>query len=194
MPRKPINAVERARDKFRPRRITVLFIAEAPPADPTRFFYFDSLPRGDSLFIEMTRQLYADARSLKARDLRSRKRELLDRFAADGYYLADARAEPMPRGVGASTKTRLLKEALPELLKQVRRLSSADTKVVLISRSVYDACLRPLKRAGVKVLNTEMIDFPGSSRQPMFRRKLRRLLHRFRSVPTGTVGTRSLGN
>ncbi len=141
----------------------------------------------------MMRQLYTDARRLKAQDLRSRKRELLDRFAADGYYLADARAEPMPQGVGASTKIRLLKEGLPALLKQTRRLSSADTKVVLISRPVYDACLSPLKGAGVKVLNTGMIDFPGSGRQLKFRRKLGSLLRRLRTVPEGSGGTRAQG-
>jgi hypothetical protein len=178
MPPMATDAVARARRRFRPRRIRVLFVAEAPPADPTRFFYFENVRKGDSLFIELIRLLYPDARSLSAKDLRSRKSRLLEKFAADGYYLIDASSRSIPKGTTLAEKRVLLRVSLPTLLKDAKRLISTHTQTVLITRSVYDVCREPLERVGIRLLNTEMIDFPGSGNQLRFRKKLGRLLVR----------------
>jgi len=45
---------EAARNKYNPDHIELLFIAEAPPAnDSRRFFYFVQVDIGDTLFLEM---------------------------------------------------------------------------------------------------------------------------------------------
>ena len=172
------NRIESAREQFRPTPVRVLFLAEAPPADPSRFFYFEQVATGDSLFIELMRQLYSDARNLLSRELRSRKPEYLARFRADGYFLTDAQPDPMPSGIGAAQKMRLLRQGLPALLAQIKDVVIPSTRLVLISSTVYQVCGKPLREAGLKVLNTEMIDFPGSGRQGHFRRKLGALLAR----------------
>ncbi len=167
---------ERARRRYKPRRIKVLFVAEAPPADVRRFFYFEKVKDLDWLFLALMRRHYEDARDLDTIDLRERKREFLRRFAADGNYLVDAHELPFPRGASPAAKRRLLTASLAALTTRLRRLRSKTTRVVLISNSVYRACYAPLRAAGVNVANTESIDFPSTGHQHDFGRKLGQLL------------------
>jgi hypothetical protein len=169
----PSIEIKRARQEYRPTDgIKVLFIAEAPPSDPGRFFYFKRVGTRDGLFLEMMRALYVDARELKAPALRGRKLEYLRRFKADGYYLIDAHDKPMPESATRAKKRRLLSDSLATLTDNVRSLVGVETRVVLISSAVYEVCYAPLKAAGFNVINSEMIDFPSSGRQSYFQRKL----------------------
>lgn len=188
MTEKPVEA---ARKNYLPTDgIKVLFVAEAPPADPRRFFYFEQVPSHDGLYLAMMRALYEDASDLEASELRHRKPEFLQRFKTDGYYLIDASASPMPPGANGPTKRRLLVESLPSLLETARSLITPETEIVLISGPVYDVCCDPLRSAGLNVVNTEAIDFPGSGRQAHFRRKLGRALDTFlRSTVRGLEKT-----
>jgi Putative endonuclease, protein of unknown function (DUF1780) len=156
--------------------IKVLFIAEAPPADPKRFFYFEDVATHDSLFLSMMRGLYPETLELSAAELRRRKPELLRRFQQDGYYLLDARDKPMPKGATTATKHRLLRESVTSLVAVARSLLGPESRVVLISSTVYAVCLEPLRAASLNIVNTEMIDFPGSGHQRVFRQKLGRIL------------------
>jgi hypothetical protein len=75
---------EFARNMFRPDTITMLFVAQAPPAlSSRRFFYFVPVSRGDGLFLEMMKVLYKD-KFVSARDARQRKEWFLTRFRDDG--------------------------------------------------------------------------------------------------------------
>jgi hypothetical protein len=65
------------------------------------------------------------------------------------------------------------------LLETARGLVNSETEIVLITSPVYAVCLDPMLAAGMNVVNTESIDFPGSGRQAQFRRKLGRTLDRF---------------
>lgn len=48
----------RAREKYRPKNIKVLFITEAPPAvERNRYFYYEHVRQGDSLFLELMKVL-----------------------------------------------------------------------------------------------------------------------------------------
>ena len=167
---------ERARRRYRPKLVKVLFVAEAPPSDPRRFFYFERVSGHDWLFLALMRWLYDDARACETRELRESKREFLLRFQADGYYLLDARETPMPPRASPPVKRRLLTESMPALMKKLRRVCSPETRIVLISSAVYRVCCVPLRSARFNVINTETIDFPSTGRQLYFARKLGRLL------------------
>jgi hypothetical protein len=65
---------------------------------------------------------------------------------------------------------------LPDLIDRINRVINKETKIILISRPVYDVCFMPLKTAAFNVINTEMIDFPGSGGQVKYRNKMNRLL------------------
>ena len=79
---------DEARARYRPHHIKTLFVAEAPPADPSRFFYFENVTAHDWLFLALIRWHYVDARDLETDELRERKSEFLARFRNDGYYLS----------------------------------------------------------------------------------------------------------
>lgn len=169
--------IDKARHRYRPAgRIDVLFIAEAPPADPSRFFYYDQVDGHDWLYLGLMRALFAEARELEVDELRAQKPDYLARLRAAGHYLIDASDAPMPKGATKAAKRRHLQAALPALLAKARELAGAETRLVLISRSVFDVCGQPLRDAGFRVANSEMIDFPASSQQPHFHCKVRAAL------------------
>jgi hypothetical protein len=65
------HAIELSRRNYLPAgRIEILFIAEARPADPDRFFYFDQVDRHDWLYLALIRVLFADAHGLDVKQLR----------------------------------------------------------------------------------------------------------------------------
>jgi hypothetical protein len=167
---------ERAPRRYRPKPIKILFIAEAPPANPLRFFYFDKVKDHDWLFIALMRWLYEEARDAEVTELRERKPKFLRRFAADGYYLIDACETPIPKNAAASAKRRILAASLGALTNKLRKLSSRDTRIVLISSTVYRVCYTPLRASGLNVVNTELIDFPSTGHQREFAQKLGQLL------------------
>ena len=165
---------ESARKKFQPKQIKILFIAEAPPPlDSKRFFYFVPVNRGDTLFLEMMKVLYPDE-VISARQARNEKEKFLTHFQADGFFLIDACKMPLPKRASLSAKKRAIRAELRWLTARVKKLCGKSTKIVLISRPVYDICLAAL--TDFDVINREMIDFPGSGRQLEFRRKLSELL------------------
>jgi len=96
-------------------------------------------------------------------------------FKEDGFYLIDSTDTPM-KGLSASKKEKQIKSALPSLLEKIRTLISADTKIILISATVYKTCADILKSEGFNVINEVMIDFPGSGGQVKYRTKMNRLL------------------
>ncbi len=172
-----ITDLESARRKYKPDKIKYILIAEAPPREGSgRFFYFESVPTGDSLFLETMKVLYPNDYS-DAKSVRLRKREFLHRFKRDGFYLIDSTDSPMedPR---PSRKRQQVRRSLPSLVEKLAELISEDTKIILISKPVYDVCADVLRLQGFNIVNDEMIDFPGSSGQAKYRVKLGRLLNK----------------
>jgi hypothetical protein len=182
----------KASRKYRPTTIRLLFIAEAPPALTSgRFFYFTALTNGDTLFLEMMKVLYPidsgfveydDNRKpdFDAKRVRQCKEELLKKFKTDGFYLIDALEQPMPEDADTTTKKQMIRNALPELRKKVRRLrSNVDVPVILIGGPTYSVCAEALRKDGLCVLNEEMIDHPARGGQKLFRRKLGEIIRKF---------------
>ena len=111
--------------------------------------------------------------SLSISDIRENKHILLNKFKDDGYYLIDAIDDPMPPNVN---KTKIIKDNIPNLIDKIRNIVDYSTPIILISSSVYKVCYNPLLNEAFNIVNTEMIDFPGSGRQLEFKKKLNELL------------------
>lgn len=172
-----MESFEIARRKYRPDLVRVALVAESPPrADSGRFFYFEHVDVGDSLFLELMKALYPDARG-DTKSVRWRKAEYLRRFCNDGFYLMDASQEPVA-GASRGAKVRAIRAGLDQLQRDLTEIQHADLKVVLISAPVYEICCGPLRQAGFNVVNAEMIDFPGFGRQREFHVKLARIIDR----------------
>lgn len=172
-----MNSFETARRKYRPDQVRVALVAESPPQEGSgRFFYFEHVDVGDSLFLELMKALYDDARG-DSKALRRQKANYLQRFRDDGYYLIDASQEPIA-GEGRAVKARAIHAGLAQLQRDLAGIQHGELKVVLISSLVYEICRGPLRQAGFDVVNTEMIDFPGFGRQREFRVKFGRIIDR----------------
>jgi len=169
---------ESARQKYKPKVIKFLLIAEAPPkVESKRFFYFEDVQKYDGLFLETMKLLYPDDSDIKignTKSIRRRKREFLERFEKEGFYLIDASNEPI-KDKSKSVKRKQIEKSLPSLIEKVKSLVSDDTKIILISATVYEVCCNRLKSEGFNVINECAIPFPIGW-QKEFREKLSKLL------------------
>lgn len=164
-----------ARLKYKPQKINILFIAEAPPKESSdRFFYFEDVKEGDSLFIETMKVLYPNGFT-NTKMVRLQKRKFLEKFKNDGYYLIDSTDTPMEQN-SISYKKKRIKESLQSLKAKIDELVDSETKIILISKPVYDVCFSSLKSKGINIINEEMIDFPGSGGQIKYKTKINKLI------------------
>lgn len=172
------NIFELAREKYKPEKIKFLLIAEAPPSvESGCFFYFEDVRKGDSLFLETMKALYPD-KYTNTPDVRARKKEFLQRFKNDGFYLIDSLDHPIER----SNKIEQIKNGLQQLIEKIERLVDKDTPIILICSTVYKACNDKLRAEGFNVINLEPIPFAGNGHQNEFRQRLQKLLGRYNRV------------
>ena len=163
------KAREAARLKYKPENIRWLLIAEAPPAAIDRFFYFEDVKKGDSLYLETMRALFGNEH---VSTLRSRKAEHLQHFKDQGFLLIDAVDRPILPGEDNGA---VVWNNRQNLIQKMDTLIEKGTPVVLIKATVWD--LRDtLVEAGFNIINECMIEFPGSGNQIKFRTKLTRLM------------------
>ncbi|MDX2775818.1 hypothetical protein PV379_00410 [Streptomyces caniscabiei] len=172
---------EVTRQKYKPDRIAVLFIAESqPPAASTpssrQFYRSDHIRKGDRLFVNTIKALYPEAATLTEQTIEQQKETWLRRFQADGYYMIEALDESLVHEVTKKERQEKIRRNLPALIKKVHDLASADTKLILIKSNVFDVAAAPLRQAGFAVLNTELVDYPGQFNQRAYREKLANLL------------------
>jgi len=174
-----MNNIQKARERYQPTPIKLLFVAESPPDDVKRFFYYENVKEQDSLFIQTMRVVYK--LSDPAQVIRNNKKNLLDRFCEDGFFLEDALDDPI--GVTRTKdKVAVIKKHRPDFMNKLTQNIDKSVPIILISRPVYDGLFNLLAQKGYNVLNTEMIDFPGSGGQTNFRLKMEKVLQRYFST------------
>lgn len=170
-----MSKITDARLKYKPHQIKLLFIAEAPPQETSdRFFYFEDVKKGDCLFLELMKVLYPKDFT-ETKIVRLRKKMFLEKFKNDGYYLIDSTDKSMDEN-SLPYKKEKIREALPSLKVKIKGLIDKETKIILISKPVYEVCLLSLRSDGFNIINKEMIDFPGSGGQIKFRNKIEKLI------------------
>lgn len=160
---------DEAAQRFRPKRVRLLLVAEAPPAALHRYFYFPNVTEHDSLFRYVARLV------LDAEPTRSGKLELLDSLRDAGVFLIDVCEEPI------ADKSDL-RQAVPDLVRRVKAIHPEH--VILIKATVYDVARLPLKEAGVPVVDA-MVPFPGSGQQRRFEEAMSAVLESIDWSPRG---------
>lgn len=171
-----------ARLKYKPDKIRILFIAEAPPQDEHRFFYYEDVTSHDALFINLIRVLYPDfinvyGKSVEA--VRDNKANLLNSLQQNGYFLIDALPKPINLKLSSSKRKNLIKQNKDNLLREIFTLQgkNKNMQVVLIKATVYDALLQLLPKDKIDVINGDIkIPFPSQGHCTEFRSKLANLL------------------
>lgn len=150
----------RAAEKYRPERIRLLLVAEAPPGDEARYFYFEDVQDHDSLFRYVVRGI------LGVEPTRDDKANLLEALKQAGVFLIDASPEPIDPGTS-------LDDQVDPLVSRCRDLQ--PEAIILIKVTVYDAAFHALRRNGLPVVD-ERIPFPGSGQQLRFEAAFARAL------------------
>lgn len=159
------------RERYRPRRLRILLIAESPP-DPgdgeRRFFYSPRLGH-DNLYRGVAEAVYGQ----EGVDLRD-KRRVLDRLREDGFWLIDAVEEPVNK-LPPARRRAAIRERVPSLVERVRGLAP-ERGVVICHSKVYELAAPSLRSAGVHVLHDAPLPFPLGNWRAKFVRGLRRAL------------------
>jgi hypothetical protein len=156
------RAAERRRvaaEKYRPREIELLLVAEAPPADLDRYFYFEDVHEHDALFRYVCRGV------LGVEPTREKKAKLLRQMHDRGVFLIDL--QEVPRD---GTPLTALVPALVE-----RCQAAVPKRIILIKATVFDAAFAALRSAGLPVIN-KRVPFPVSGQQRQFEAKFREAL------------------
>lgn len=156
---------ENAAAKYRPKKVKLLLLGEAPPCDTTRYFYFEEVPKHDWLYIYVCKGLFGEAPVAK---LRAEKPAYLTRMHDRGVWLIDLAAG----GMKDPTPKKLL-PLVPDAVARSRSLK--PDAMILIKSQIYDVAFQPLRDAGLKVIDAR-IPFPASGQQPAFLREFRRAL------------------
>lgn len=151
----------RAAQRFKPSRVELLLVAEAPPGALERYFYFPEITEHDSLFRYVARSI------LERQPTRTNKAELLGELCDRGVFLIDLKRDPVD---GTP-----LSDHVPDLVKRIDRLD--PTKIILIKATVYDVAYARLAEAGHPVVD-ERVPFPASGQQRRFEEAFARALRR----------------
>lgn len=141
-----------AAERYRPGKVRLLLIAQAPPSDDDRYFYFTDVAQHDWLFRAVVRAVLPDAEPT-----RSNKAALLAQLRDRGVFLIDLKPDPVD---GSD-----LSPYVPALLDRMVELE--PERIILIKADVFDAAYPALAAAGLPVSKVR-IPFPSSGRQREF--------------------------
>ena len=150
----PLAARRAAAAKYTPRSVKLLLVAEAPPCDVDRYFYFEDVDAHDWLF----RYVYEGVTGEKP--TREQKAAHLARLRDAGIFLIDLHEENVSQPTAA-----VLTPLVPGLIDRCKALKPRH--VAFIKSIVHDVAFKPLKAAGLPVID-ERLPFPASGQQRKF--------------------------
>lgn len=165
-----------ARNKYKPKKVRYLLIAEAPPNCLDRFFYYEHVPNHDYLFLALAQAFYPKDKSnyiLGGRNS-DKKRQILLRLKADGIYLLDL--SEVPKSVHPN-----LKSNLANLIARIKKVMNRNTKIILIKSNVYSLAFDFLKNKGIDRVADVKIPFPAYGQQQVFQEQFRKAINSFKS-------------
>ena len=169
-----MDRVYEAREKYRPEYIKLMFIAESPPCSDDRFFYFEDVKTGDSLFLYIIRAVFPDLEAWETKQIRAKKEELLYRFRDAGYFLEDSVPVSIPKGTKNKEKEKIVLSNQADLMNRIEPYKK-NTKFVLLSAMVFKINYSALVANGFNILNDFMLPFPGSGQQTKFKNGIARI-------------------
>jgi hypothetical protein len=159
-----MTAYEQAAKKYLPNRTRTLFVAEAPPSSIDRYFYFENVRTGDSLWAELMKSCFGTEFG-ETKGERERKEYWLRRFQDRGYRLIDSVKTPISRDKSDRVRLSLIRSASGELIREIDTIK--PERIVLIKATVYEALFQELAPR-FNVVNKGPLPFPGSGHQAEF--------------------------
>jgi len=165
------NQLEKARQKYKPKIVKYLLIAEAPPDSLDRFFYYENVRQHDYLFLGITEALYPKLKEQFLLIARSGeiKNTILQTLQQNGFYLIDLSELPL------SLLDTDLQSQLPTLVNKINSVADENTQIILIKANVYDITFQFLKQKFENVID-QRITFPGQGGQQKFQVEFKQAL------------------
>ncbi len=157
------------RERYRPRRVKLLLVAESPPTSGS-YFYFDQTNGKDHLFRETMRALGFWKIGVPMRKGLDKTR-MLHRFKSRGCYLIDVCGTPVDKLRRRDRNSRV-EQGLGSLVKEIKRLN--PERIVVLKVSIYRRVKTAILNAGLtaKLANRKPIPFPSHGNQKMYRARL----------------------
>jgi hypothetical protein len=148
------SAARRRRDaakRYRPDRVHLLIVAQMPPYELDRYFYFPRVPKADYLFQAVVPHLLGEEPA------RLDKRAHLAALRDLGVFIIDLKPDPCnPAPVDSF---------VDDLVARVRGLDPQH--IVLVKVDVYDAAFQRLRALGLPVIDAR-VPFPSTGQQTVF--------------------------
>lgn len=162
-----------ARNRYKPLKIAVLFIAESPPSSGG-YFYSEKTIGKDHLFRETMKALefWPSGRPMrKGWD----KRSMLNEFCSLGFFLIDICEFPVDKLRPRERRISTLRGALT---LQGRVEALCPDRILIVKKTVFKPATQALSETGFagRVLNAEPLPFPSHGNQKKYRTMLRRLV------------------
>jgi len=164
-----------ARNKYRPWKVDILFIAESPPSSGG-YFYSEKTIGKDHLFRETMKALefWPSNRPMRKH---CDKRSMLSKFRSLGFFLIDTCEFPVdklpPRGRRICTNQGAL--TLPDRVDAL-----CPDRILIVKKTIFKPAIQALSKTAFagRVLNTEPLPFPSHGNQKKYRTMIRRLIKR----------------
>jgi hypothetical protein len=172
-----VSDFSRARQRYRPRKVRFLIIAESPPSSGG-FFYFRETIGKDHLFRETMKAVGLWPRNEPMRRGVD-KAPMLRRFQSMGFYLLDTCIFPVDKLTRPERRRTVLSQT-PRLLKEVREAN--PDHILIVKSSIFNPVSNALRESGLwtRVLNTGPVPFPSHGNQSKYRSALRRSIGKTR--------------
>ena len=137
---KDINYFKEASHPYLPKKITNLFIAEAPPKDKKNFFYCTGIEKGNYMFFQnMMLAIYG----VYYKGEQDHKKTLLEKFKSDGYFLIDSIEYPFKKEISDTSKKRIIIDDFKNLITRIKSYNKQtiidkNIKIVLMKNLVCE--------------------------------------------------------
>lgn len=160
------TVISRLRKRYKPVAVKLLFVAESPPEstidEEVRFFYNPHVERWDHMYRAVMKAVFADFEYRLGE-----KGTWLRLFREQGYYMIDAVDSPVNRCSPSERRLRI-EAAREKKLREIAKLISPTTPIILIKKNVFSAFHGPLREAGYNVIHESFLPFPSHSHQTRF--------------------------
>jgi hypothetical protein len=133
--------------------------------------------------VDTIRALYPEAAEQTEAIIETEKERWLRQLQRDGVYMIEALAESQEHEVTKRQRQERIAEVLPELERKIKGLVDDTAGIILIKSNVFDVAAESLCSAGLQILNTELVDYPGRFNQRAYREKLGYLAREYKKDP-----------
>jgi hypothetical protein len=159
--------------RYAPKRVRVVVVAEAPPCERARHFYFEDAGAPDTLWLETMKAAFGTALPKDAKQARAEKAAWLRRFADAGGVMVDLVQQGLPQDMSERERDTRIRAAAADGAARIAAMK--PELVVLVKKSVWEGFAEAARAADLPVRQSGAVAFPGSGNQGKFHAAMREL-------------------